>query len=96
MSAGVQPGPMLTLSLSDFAVEIKDGSIKNVGASTKSAEVKLYDVADAEAREFGDERVKLVCEDDEGNVVHVALDPPEARAIARGIESLEEESRVFE
>jgi len=87
---------MITLSLSDFLVEIKDGSIKNAGASAKSAEVKLYDVTSAEAREFGDGRVKLVFEDGEENEVHVALDPEEARAVARGIESLEEESRVFE
>ena len=87
---------MLTLSLSDFMVEFKDGSVKNAGAPTKSTEVKLYDVERAEAREFGDERVKLVFEDGEDNVVHVALDPAEARTIAREIESLEEESRVFE
>lgn len=96
MSAAAEPSTMLTLSLSDFLVEIKDGSIKNAGAPTKSAEAKLYDVEHAEAREFGDERVKLAFEDGEGNVVHVALDAPEARAVARGIESLEEESRVFE
>ena len=87
---------MFSLRLDEFMVELKEGSIKNVGAPNKSATAKLYDVADAEAREFGDERVKLAFEDAEGNEVAVALAPAEARAVARGIESLEEESRVFE
>ena len=87
---------MLSLQLEEFMIELKDGSIKNVGAPNKSATAKLYDVESAEAREFGDERVKLSFEDESGNEIEVALDPPAAREIARGIESLEEESRVFE
>jgi hypothetical protein len=87
---------MISLRLDDFMIELKDGSIKNVGAANKTATAKLYDVTDAEAREFGDERVKLSFTDESGSEVEVALDPPEAREIARGIESLEEESRVFE
>lgn len=77
-------------------VELKDGSLKNVGPTNKSAEAKLFDVSSAEAREFGDKRVKLVFEDDEGNEVQVALFPEEAREIARGIEALEECSPVFD
>lgn len=77
-------------------VELKDGSIKNVGPTNKSAEAKLFDVSSAEAREFGDKRVKLVFEDGEGNEVQVALFPDEASKIADDIEALEEESRVFE
>ena len=87
---------MLSLQLEEFMIELTDGSIENVGAPNKSATAKLYEVAEAEVREFGDERVKLSFTDDEGNEIEVALAPPEARAIARGIESLEEESRVFE
>jgi hypothetical protein len=89
------PG-MLSLQLEEFMIELTDGSIENVGAPNKSATAKLYEVAEAEVREFGDERVKLSFTDDEGNEIEVALAPSEARAIARGIESLEEESRVFE
>lgn len=77
-------------------VELKDGALKNVGPSNKSAEAKLFDVTESEAREFGDKRVKLVFEDDEGNEVQVALFPDEASAIAGDIEALEKESRVFE
>jgi len=47
-------------------------------------------------REFGDERVKLAFSDEDGNEVEVALFPAEAREVARGVELLEDESRVFE
>ena len=77
-------------------VELKDGALKNVGPANKSAEAKLFDVTDAEAREFGDKRVKCVFADEDGNEVQVALFPEEAREIARDIEELEAESRVFE
>jgi hypothetical protein len=91
-----ETGDVLSLQLEEFMVELTDGSIRNVGAPNKSGTAKLYDVAEAEAREFGDERVKLAFEDDAGNEVEVALAPSEARTIASGIESLREESRVFE
>jgi hypothetical protein len=87
---------MLTFDLKQFMFELKDGAIKHVGASDNSATVKLYDVEGIEVREFGDERVKLAFEDAEDNEVEVALDPPEAREIARGIEMLEDESNIFE
>lgn len=87
---------MLSLDLSDFMIELKDGAVKNVGAPTKTATVKLYDVTAAETREFGDEQIKLAFEDEGGNAVEVALFPDQARTIARGIESLEAESDVFE
>ncbi len=87
---------MLTLSVENFQVELKDGSVENVGAPNKAATVKLYEVADQEVREFGDERVKLAFADDEGNEVEVALAPDRAREVARGIETLEAEGRVFE
>ena len=87
---------MLSVRLDEFMVELEDGSIKNVGAPNKSGTAKLYDVEEAEARAFGDERVKLSFADGEGNEVEVALSPSEARAIARDVESLEEESGVSE
>lgn len=87
---------MLSLSLSDFMVELKDGALKNVGPSNKSASVKLFDVGDVEAREFGDKRVKLAFEDDEGNEVEVALFPEDVAALAADVDELREESAVFE
>jgi len=87
---------MFTIDLDQFMLELKQGTLKHVGASNKTATAKLYDVETAEIREFGDERVKLAFEDDGGNQIEVALDPPEARETARGIEALEEESGVFE
>ena len=87
---------MLSLTLDDFMIELKEGVIHNVGGATKAAAAKLYDVVEAEARAFGDERVKLAFADDEGNEVHVALFPAEARQVARDIEALEEDSPVFE
>lgn len=87
---------MLSLTLDDFMIELKEGVIHNVGGATKAASAKLYDVVDAEAREFGDERVKLAFADEEGNEVHVALFPEQARGILRDIEALEDDSPVFE
>ncbi|WP_049998324.1 hypothetical protein [Halococcus sediminicola] len=87
---------MLNLRLDEFMVELKDGALKNVGPANKSAEAKLFDVTSAEAREFGDKRVKCVFEDDEGNEVQVALFPEQVRKVADDIEALEAESAVFE
>ncbi|AXR77246.1 hypothetical protein [Natrarchaeobaculum sulfurireducens] len=87
---------MLALTLEDFMVELNEGSIKNVGPSNKSATVKLFDVESAEAREFGDKRVKLVFEDDDGNEIQVSLFPEDVRKIVRDVEALEDDSPVFE
>lgn len=87
---------MLSLQFEEFMLELKDGSIKNIGASNKQATAKLYDIVESEAREFGDERVKLAFTDEDDNVIEVALDPSDASAIASEIESLEESSQVFE
>jgi hypothetical protein len=87
---------MLSLQLDDFMLELKDGSLKNVGPADKSATTKLYDVESVEVREFGDERVKLAFADESGNEVEVALFPTDASEVARGIELLEDESPVFE
>lgn len=72
---------MLTLELSDFIVQLKDGTINNVGGPTKSATAKLFDVTSAEARAFGDNRIKLACADDEGNEIEIALVPDDVAAI---------------
>lgn len=87
---------MLTLRLDDFHVELKDGSVKNVGAPTKSATVKLYDIDTVDVAAFGDERVKLSGADEEGNAVELALFPEQASAVAREIDSLAEESSLFD
>ncbi|RBI64311.1 hypothetical protein DMJ13_07480 [halophilic archaeon] len=87
---------MLNLLVDDFMVELKDGAIRNVGPSNKTGTAKLFDVETAEAREFGDKRVKLVFEDDEGNEVQVALFPEQVRTVADDIENLEDDSPVFE
>lgn len=76
---------MLTLQLEEFMMELKDGSIKHVGTTNKSASVTLYDVGEFEARPFGDERIKLVFADEEGNDVEVALDPEDAATLAEDI-----------
>ena len=87
---------MLTFDFKQFMFELKDGAIKHVGASNNSATVKLYDIEGVDVREFGDQRVKVTYEDADNNEVEVALDPEEARDVARGIEMLDDESNVFE
>lgn len=66
---------MLSLELTDFLVQLKEGTINNAGGPTKSATVKLYDVTTTEARAFGDNRVKLAFGDGEDNAVEVAVSP---------------------
>jgi hypothetical protein len=87
---------MLNLILDSFMIELKDGSVKNVGPTNKSASAKLFDVESAEARAFGDRQLKLVATDASGNEVQIALSPDEAEAIVDDVESLREESGVFE
>lgn len=87
---------MLTLDLENFAVQLKGGSIENVGAPDKRSTVKLYDVAEVDVREFGDNRVKLGFEDGEGNVLEIALAPEDAGSVAAAIDQLRAEGQVFE
>lgn len=87
---------MLNLAISDFDVEFSDGSIKNVGTPTKEATAKLWDVEEATIREYGDRRVKLVCTDDAGNEIQVALFPDQAEDLVNDLEGLREDSPVFE
>ena len=87
---------MLTLDIDDFMLELKDGAFKNVGPSNKRATVKLYDVAGVDVREYGDKRVKLAFEDEQGSEVEVALFPEQVAAVREGLQMLESESEVFE
>ena len=96
LSRPVEPGVVLHLQLSDFMIELDEGSIKNVGAPTKSGVAKLFDVEDAEARAFGDKRLKLAFEDADGNEVEVALFPEDVESIVDDVETLREDSPVFE
>ena len=83
---------MLTLDIDEFMLELKDGAFKHVGPSNKRATVKLYDVEGVDVREYGDKRVKIAFEDQQGSEVEVALFPEQARAVAEGLELLESES----
>jgi hypothetical protein len=87
---------MLTLDIDDFMLELKDGAFKNVGPSNKQATVKMYDIEGVDVREYGDKRVKIAFEDEQGSEVEVALFPEQARAVADGLELLESESDVME
>jgi hypothetical protein len=78
---------MLTLDLSDFMIELDEGTVKHVGTKTKAATVKLYHVTEMEAREFGD-RVKLVFDDGEGNHVEVVLDSDQVESLLADAEAL--------
>ncbi|ELY96571.1 hypothetical protein C482_15633 [Natrialba chahannaoensis JCM 10990] len=87
---------MLALTLEEFMLELNDGAIKNIGPNNKEATVKLFDVDGTEAREFGDKRVKLVFDDEDGNEVQVSLFPEDVEKLVGDIEELQENSAVFE
>jgi len=86
---------MLTLDIDDFTLELKDGAFKNVGPSNKQATVKMYDMDRVDVREYGDKRVKLAFEDEQGSEVEVALFPEQAREVREELERLESESDAF-
>ncbi|MFB6070158.1 MAG: hypothetical protein ABEJ76_03970 [Halanaeroarchaeum sp.] len=87
---------MLTIDVPEFAIKVDDGAIENVGAVPKTASVAQYGIAEATVREYGDDRVKLVFTDDDGNEVQVALFPDDVLDLAADVEALAEESSVFE
>lgn len=87
---------MLTIDIDEFMFELKEGTVKHIGLSNKAATIKFYDVEELGVREFGDERIKVVCEDDGDNELELALAPQQARKLAREVERLEEESGIFE
>lgn len=87
---------MLNLNLEEFMVEFENGTIKNVGPTTKAATAKLFHPEDVRARAFGDSQVKIVATDEADNEIQIAMDPKQAAAVAEDIETMQEESRVFE
>jgi len=87
---------VLNLNIRDLLVEFKDGSIENVGPTNKSAEAKLFDVTEAEVQAFGDRRVKVVARDESGNEVQIALFPEQVADLEADVESLRNDSPVFE
>jgi hypothetical protein len=78
----------LTLDLEEFMFELKDGAIKHVGPSNQTATAKLYDVTETEARAFGDDRIKLAFEDEDGSQVEVALPPSAAQSLAAEVDAI--------
>lgn len=87
---------MLNLNLESFMIELKEGSIKNVGPTNKSATAKLFDPESVEARAFGDSQLKIVASDADGNEIQVALFPENAASIAEDIAAVREEFREQE
>ena len=87
---------MLNLNVEDFMVEFDEGSVKNVGPTTKSATAKLFHPESVEARAFGDSQVKVVAEDESGNEVQIAMFPEQVESIVDDVEAMREESQVFE
>jgi hypothetical protein len=65
--------------------------MKHVGASDKTGSAKLFDVEAAGARPFGDERVKAVFEDGEGNAVEVAMTHDAAASLRDDLAALDVE-----
>jgi hypothetical protein len=87
---------MLTLDIDEFMLELKDGAFKNVGPSNKQATIKLYDVEGVDVREYGDKRVKLAFEDEQGSEVEIALFPEQVEALTEGLERLRAESDIVD
>jgi hypothetical protein len=87
---------MLTFDIEQFMLELKDGAFKNVGPSNKQATIKMYDVEGVDVREYGDKRVKLAFEDEQGSEIEVALFPEQAKAVADGLELLQSDGDVLE
>jgi hypothetical protein len=82
---------MLTVDFEELTLELKEGTVKHVGAPRTAATVKCYDVTAVEAREFGD-RLKVAVEDDEGNTVEIALDGTEADRLVAELSALREKA----
>ena len=81
---------MLAIEFDQLMFEVTEGSIKNIGPTNKSVSAKLFGVTEANARAFGDKRVKLEFADEDGNIIHIALFPSEATAIRQSLEELED------
>lgn len=79
---------MLTLDISEFMIQLKNGTINNVGGPTKTGTVKLFDVTTVEAHAFGDRRLKVHFADEEGNTVEVALAPEDVSTLETDLEEV--------
>jgi hypothetical protein len=87
---------VLHLRLDEFTIELDDGTIQNVGGPTKSGTAKLFEVGEAEARAFGDRRVKLAFADDDGSEVEVALDPADLETLLDDVAEIRAETDVLD
>lgn len=85
---------MLSLEIEEFMIQLKEGTINNVGGPRKAGTVKLFDVAEAEARAFGDNRVKLAFADEDDNTVEVALSPAAVKTLLEDIAQLRADGDV--
>lgn len=82
----------MLLDVDAFPVELKNGSIENVGPADNAASAKLFDVETLTLREFGDRQAKIVATDDEGNEVQIAVDLERVDSLLNDAESLDRES----
>ena len=85
---------MLALDVKDFMVQLKDGAINNIGGPTKSATAKLFGIESSHARAFGDNRVKIICQDDTGNEIQLALFPEHVHRLEADITDIRESGDV--
>lgn len=82
------------LDIEDFMLQIKDGSLHNVGPPTKTGTAKLFDVVDSEARPFGDNRIKIECADETGNTVQISLFPEHAEKLVNDINAIRQSEEI--
>lgn len=82
---------MILLDIDAFPVELKNGSVRNVGPADNAASAKLFDVETLTLREFGDRQAKIVATDNEGSEVQIAVDPEQVESLLDDAESLDGE-----
>jgi hypothetical protein len=82
---------MIVIDIEKFSVEIKNGSLKNVGGTEKYASVKIFDVEETEARRFGKDRIEICFEDGENNQIQAAISNDLAEVLAKKINTIFED-----
>ncbi len=87
---------MLYLDLDPFMMELKEGSIENVGPPDKEATAKLFDAEEATLRAFGDGQVKFVARDADGNEVQAALFPEQVEGLLEDAAELRADGDVLD
>lgn len=85
---------MIVIDIEKFSVEIKNGSLKNVGSAEKYASVKIFDVEETEAHRFGKDRIKIVFEDGENNRIQAAISNDLADMLAQKINTVFEDTSI--